>query len=101
MRLVSDNFTSDADAELESVLVVVESNFDIKGNERVLVGDRHVEQVGCEFALIQWAACSLDPVAANLTIVGKLVDDGGSDGMCSDVGTKGGGSMGCWDEEKN
>lgn len=76
LKLVGDNFASDADAELEVVLVVVKSDFDVEGDEWVLVGDRHVEQVSCRFTFIQWAACSSDPVTANLTIFGKLVDDG-------------------------
>lgn len=75
LRLVSNDFASDADTELEVVSVVVESDFDVEGDERVLFGDWHVEQVGCEFALVQWATCSLDPVAANLTVGRKFIDD--------------------------
>lgn len=74
--------------------MVVESDLNVKGNEWVLVGDWHVEQVCCEFSFVQWAACSLDPVAADLTIVGKLVDDSCSDGMGGNVGAEGGCSMG-------
>lgn len=76
MELVGDDFASDADAELEVVLVIVKSDFDVEGDEWVLVGDWHIEQVSGGFTLVQWAACSGDPVAADLTIGGKLVDDG-------------------------
>lgn len=89
MHLGEDNFAFDECAELNHVVLVVHSHFDVESGQRIFLDDGHDKVVGGEFTLIQRTESSLNPVATDLTVVRQLVDSSDTKSVCSHLRPEG------------
>lgn len=95
MDLGEDDLGLDECAELNDVVLVVHSHFNVKRGQWIFLDDGHDQVVSCELAAVKWAESSLEPVAADLTVFGQIVHCTNTEGVGSHFRAEGLSVAGC------